>query len=289
MPRARCGRPAAADPRGPRRRGLRAPLPDRRRAGDVAVGRRGRAAAAAQPVRGQQGRAGALRAGVGGGDRRLGGGAALSQRLRPAHAARHTRTPGWPRSSGRQSKEGDAPRVFEDGGQMRDFVHVDDVAAANVAAVDADPAGFAAFNVCSGRPISIMEVATELCDARGGAARPWSPASTAAATSATSWPIPPRRPSCWDSGRRSTRPTGCGSSRSRRCEADDRSRRSRGDVAERITGTGEKPAICEQFGIDFPLFAFSHCRDVVAAVTNAGGFGVLGGDGATHPSNWTRS
>ena len=41
--------------------------------------------------------------------------------------------------------------------------------------------------------------------------------------------------------------------------------------------TGEvKPAICEQFGIDFPLFAFSHCRDVVAAVTNAGGFGVLG-------------
>ena len=29
-------------------------------------------------------------------------------------------------------------------------------------------------------------------------------------------------------------------------------------------------------GIDFPLFAFSHCRDVVAAVTNAGGFGVLG-------------
>jgi NAD(P)H-dependent flavin oxidoreductase YrpB (nitropropane dioxygenase family) len=37
-----------------------------------------------------------------------------------------------------------------------------------------------------------------------------------------------------------------------------------------------KPAICERFGIDFPLFAFSHCRDVVAAVTNAGGFGVLG-------------
>ena len=34
--------------------------------------------------------------------------------------------------------------------------------------------------------------------------------------------------------------------------------------------------ICEQFGIDFPLFAFSHCRDVVAAVTNTGGFGVLG-------------
>lgn len=34
--------------------------------------------------------------------------------------------------------------------------------------------------------------------------------------------------------------------------------------------------ICEQLGIDVPIFAFSHCRDVVAAVTNAGGFGVLG-------------
>ena len=66
-------------------------------------------------------------------------------------------------------ESGDVPRVFEDGGQMRDFVHVDDVAAANVAAVDADLPGFAAFNVCSGRPISIMEVATELCDARGDA------------------------------------------------------------------------------------------------------------------------
>jgi NAD(P)H-dependent flavin oxidoreductase YrpB (nitropropane dioxygenase family) len=38
-----------------------------------------------------------------------------------------------------------------------------------------------------------------------------------------------------------------------------------------------KTPICEQYGIDFPLFAFSHCRDVVAAVTNAGGLGVLGG------------
>jgi NAD(P)H-dependent flavin oxidoreductase YrpB (nitropropane dioxygenase family) len=34
--------------------------------------------------------------------------------------------------------------------------------------------------------------------------------------------------------------------------------------------------VCETFGIEFPLFAFSHCRDVVAAVTNAGGLGVLG-------------
>jgi NAD(P)H-dependent flavin oxidoreductase YrpB (nitropropane dioxygenase family) len=34
--------------------------------------------------------------------------------------------------------------------------------------------------------------------------------------------------------------------------------------------------LCELLGVEFPLFAFSHQRDVVAAVTNAGGFGVLG-------------
>ena len=37
-----------------------------------------------------------------------------------------------------------------------------------------------------------------------------------------------------------------------------------------------KTPICEMLGIDFPLVAFSHCRDVVAAVSRAGGFGVLG-------------
>jgi NAD(P)H-dependent flavin oxidoreductase YrpB (nitropropane dioxygenase family) len=35
-------------------------------------------------------------------------------------------------------------------------------------------------------------------------------------------------------------------------------------------------AVCRMTGCDFPLFAFSHCRDVVAAVSKAGGFGVLG-------------
>ncbi|MGH8918837.1 MAG: nitronate monooxygenase, partial [Actinomycetes bacterium] len=34
--------------------------------------------------------------------------------------------------------------------------------------------------------------------------------------------------------------------------------------------------ICDMFGIDLPIFAFSHCRDVVAAVSRAGGLGVLG-------------
>ncbi len=37
--------------------------------------------------------------------------------------------------------------------------------------------------------------------------------------------------------------------------------------------------IAEKLGIEFPIFAFTHCRDVVAAVSNAGGFGVLGAIG----------
>lgn len=37
-----------------------------------------------------------------------------------------------------------------------------------------------------------------------------------------------------------------------------------------------RTALCDQLGIEFPIFAFSHCRDVVAAVSKAGGFGVLG-------------
>ncbi len=37
--------------------------------------------------------------------------------------------------------------------------------------------------------------------------------------------------------------------------------------------------LCRKLGIEFPIFAFTHCRDVVAAVTNAGGFGVLGAIG----------
>ena len=59
-------------------------------------------------------------------------------------------------------QRGAAPQVFEDGGQMRDFVHVDDVARANVLAsrgVRETSRGFAAYNVCSGTPVSILDVA----------------------------------------------------------------------------------------------------------------------------------
>src|SRR5919204_1314620 len=39
--------------------------------------------------------------------------------------------------------------------------------------------------------------------------------------------------------------------------------------------------LCDVFGIEYPIFAFSHCRDVVAAVSKAGGLGVLGAVGFT--------
>jgi len=43
-----------------------------------------------------------------------------------------------------------------------------------------------------------------------------------------------------------------------------------------------KTPITEMFGIEFPILAFTHCRDVVAAVSKAGGLGVLGAVGHSH-------
>ena len=40
-----------------------------------------------------------------------------------------------------------------------------------------------------------------------------------------------------------------------------------------------KTKICDMLGVEFPILAFTHCRDVVAAVTRAGGYGVLGAAG----------
>ncbi len=42
-----------------------------------------------------------------------------------------------------------------------------------------------------------------------------------------------------------------------------------------------KNALCEKIGMDYPIFAFTHCRDVVVAVSKAGGIGVLGAVGFT--------
>ncbi|GGM87028.1 NAD-dependent epimerase/dehydratase family protein [Dactylosporangium sucinum] len=68
-------------------------------------------------------------------------------------------------------ERGVAPRVFEDGGQRRDFVHVRDVAMANAAALDATggpTAGFRAYNIASGQPHTVGELATALATACGG-------------------------------------------------------------------------------------------------------------------------
>ncbi|MEV0788111.1 NAD-dependent epimerase/dehydratase family protein [Kribbella sp. NPDC050459] len=69
-------------------------------------------------------------------------------------------------------ERGETPRVFEDGGQRRDFVHVRDVAAAvtlSAAALPQQPA-FRAYNVGTGTVTTIGEVAAELARAYGGPA-----------------------------------------------------------------------------------------------------------------------
>jgi len=67
---------------------------------------------------------------------------------------------------------GRAPRVFEDGRQQRDFVHVSDVARANLLALGAEtaPATLRAYNVASGTPHTVGEMASGLAGAFGGPA-----------------------------------------------------------------------------------------------------------------------
>ncbi|MGW7681048.1 NAD-dependent epimerase/dehydratase family protein [Kribbella sp. NPDC054772] len=68
-------------------------------------------------------------------------------------------------------ERGDTPRVFEDGGQRRDFVHVHDIATAVTLSTAAlpDQPSFRAYNVGSGTVTTIGEVAAELSRAYGGA------------------------------------------------------------------------------------------------------------------------
>jgi dTDP-L-rhamnose 4-epimerase len=63
---------------------------------------------------------------------------------------------------------GRRPRVFEDGGPRRDFVHVADVATANLAVLGRTDPGFRAYNVASGTPRTIHELALALTTAAGG-------------------------------------------------------------------------------------------------------------------------
>lgn len=67
------------------------------------------------------------------------------------------------------------PRVFEDGGQRRDFIHVRDVAACNVRALealDSTPGELRAYNVASGVPHTVGEMASELARAFEGGMEP---------------------------------------------------------------------------------------------------------------------
>ncbi len=67
---------------------------------------------------------------------------------------------------------GRAPRVFEDGRQIRDLVHVSDIVRATRLAMDAKPAPGNAFNVATGRRIEIGELAAQLSDRLAPELRP---------------------------------------------------------------------------------------------------------------------
>src|SRR5690349_12597018 len=74
-------------------------------------------------------------------------------------------------------ENGVPPRVFEDGGQRRDFVHVRDVARANLLALEAvdrgaDAGGLRCYNVASGEPHTVGEMARSLAAAFGGGIEP---------------------------------------------------------------------------------------------------------------------
>jgi len=69
-------------------------------------------------------------------------------------------------------EEGRAPLVYEDGGQRRDFVHVADVAAANVLALQADPDVTGACNVATGVEHTVLDLAQALRTAIPGAPAP---------------------------------------------------------------------------------------------------------------------
>jgi dTDP-L-rhamnose 4-epimerase len=67
---------------------------------------------------------------------------------------------------------GRAPRVFEDGAQRRDFIHVADVARANLLALADGSRTSHVCNIATGTPATVREMATRLCEATGGAVAP---------------------------------------------------------------------------------------------------------------------
>jgi dTDP-L-rhamnose 4-epimerase len=71
-----------------------------------------------------------------------------------------------------QLAAGDAPNVFEDGGQRRDFVHVSDVATANLLSLTVAEPYDGPLNVASGHPVTLLEMAEALSAADGRGHRP---------------------------------------------------------------------------------------------------------------------
>jgi dTDP-L-rhamnose 4-epimerase len=110
---------------------------------------------------------------------RLTGGAAVGLRYHNVYGPRMPRdTPysGVAAIFRSRLENGDPPRVFEDGGQRRDFVHVRDVASANLLALEAadrsvagaGAGGLRCYNVASGQPHTVGEMACALAAAFGG-------------------------------------------------------------------------------------------------------------------------
>jgi dTDP-L-rhamnose 4-epimerase len=64
-------------------------------------------------------------------------------------------------------ESGRAPEVYEDGRQRRDFIHVEDVARANIAAITRPDPAIGAFNVATGAPRTILDMADALVAAHG--------------------------------------------------------------------------------------------------------------------------
>ena len=94
-----------------------------------------------------------------------------------------------------------------------------------------------------------------------------SPARSSSACPTSSWPAP------------SAACAATSSTASRRCRSRFTPTSIRHPDDQRKTSMHTD--LCDQLGIEFPIFAFTHCRDVVAAVSKAGGFGVLGAVGFT--------
>ncbi|QEC48985.1 NAD-dependent epimerase/dehydratase family protein [Baekduia soli] len=69
-------------------------------------------------------------------------------------------------------ERGEAPSVFEDGAQIRDFVHVGDVARANVLALGCEEPAPGAYNIASGVPRTVGDMARALAAALPGAPEP---------------------------------------------------------------------------------------------------------------------